>query len=225
MLIIKDVEFSYGSQVIFRNLNLKVEEGEFIYIIGQSGSGKSTLFEMILMNVLPDSGYVQFGDFSSESISTKKLPLLRRKIGIVFQDYKLLNDRTVYDNLLFVVNATGKKTKNKKKLIFDTLAEVGLTDKAKSLPSELSGGEKQRVSIARAIINEPQLILADEPTGNLDPETTAEIMQIFTKIHKRGASVIFATHNYDIVKKYRADKIYKIENGSIKKVVLKKKES
>lgn len=224
MLIINELEFSYDNQTIFKNFNLQVNEGEFVYLIGQSGSGKSTLFKMIYMNLLPDGGYVQFDDYSSDGITAKQLPFLRRKIGIVFQDYKLLDDRSVYDNLYFVLKATNSKSRNIKKRIFDTLGEVGLTHKAKSLPSELSGGEKQRAAIARAIINEPKLILADEPTGNLDPETSREIMEIFVKINKRGTSIIFATHNYELVKKYPSGKIYKIDNGRAKRVVLKRKE-
>jgi len=146
-------------------------------------------------------------------------------MGIVFQDFKLLDDRTVYDNLNFAVKATANKIPNLKKKILDVLSEVGLSHKAKSYPDELSGGEKQRISIARAVINEPQLVLADEPTGNLDPETSMEIMEIFRKINKRGTAVLLATHNYELVKKFPSDKIYKIENGSAKKVVIKTKEN
>ncbi len=223
MLTINELDFSFGMQVIFRNLNLNVDEGEFVYLIGQSGIGKSTLFQLIYMNMLPDSGYIQFDKYSSETIKPKDLPSLRRKMGIIFQDFKLLDDRNVYDNLYFVLKATKHRGKDIKKTIFDVLSEVGLTHKTKSYPSELSGGEKQRVAIARAIINEPKLLLADEPTGNLDPETTSEIMEIIRKINRRGTAVIFATHNYDLVKNYPGDKIFKIDNSTAKKVVLKKK--
>ncbi len=225
MLTINDLDFSYGTQQIFKNVNINIDAGEFVYLIGQSGMGKSTLFQLIYMNILPDGGYVQFEDFSSDTITQKKLPYLRRRMGIVFQDFKLLDDRTVYDNLNFAVKATANKIPNLKKKILDVLSEVGLSHKAKSYPDELSGGEKQRISIARAVINEPQLVLADEPTGNLDPETSMEIMEIFRKINKRGTAVLLATHNYELVKKFPSDKIYKIENGSAKKVVIKTKEN
>lgn len=224
MLTISELDFAFDNQTIFQNLNLSVGPGEFVYLIGQSGIGKSTLFQLILMNLLPDGGYVAFEEFSSDNIKPKKLPFLRRKIGVVFQDFKLLDDRTVYDNLLFVMRVTKNGNRNYKKKILEVLTEVGLSHKAKKFPSELSGGEKQRVAIARAIINEPKLLLADEPTGNLDPDTTKEIMEIIKKINKRGTAVIFATHDYDLVKNYPGDKIYKVENFTAKKVVLKSKE-
>ncbi|RMD50312.1 MAG: ATP-binding cassette domain-containing protein [Ignavibacteria bacterium] len=224
MLTIAELDFAFENQTIFQNLNISVEPGEFVYLIGQSGIGKSTLFQLILMNLLPDGGYVSFEDFSSDNIKPKNLPFLRRKIGVVFQDFKLLDDRTVYENLLFVMKVTKNGNRNYKKKILEVLTEVGLSHKSKKYPSELSGGEKQRVAIARAIINEPKLLLADEPTGNLDPATTQEIMEIIKKINKRGTAVIFATHDYDLVKNYPGDKIYKVENFTAKKVILKSKE-
>ncbi|NMB83415.1 MAG: ATP-binding cassette domain-containing protein, partial [Ignavibacteria bacterium] len=149
---------------------------------------------------------------------------LRRKIGIVFQDFQLLHDRNVYDNLAFVLNVTGSSNRINKKKIINALSEVGLAHKQSNMPHELSGGEKQRVAIARAIINEPFLVLADEPTGNLDPETADEILEILRKINSRGTSVILATHNYDLVRKYNA-KIIRLEGGKAVKVLLKKKEA
>lgn len=224
MLIINHVDFNYPNQPVFQDLNLQVEQGEFVYLIGKSGIGKTTLLQMIYMDRIPQSGYVQVGDYSSESIRPKDLPFLRRKLGIIFQDFQLLPDRNVYDNLAFVLQVTGTPSRLMKRKVIHALTEVGLAHKQTNMPNELSGGEKQRVAIARAIINEPFLVLADEPTGNLDPETADEIVEILKKINSRGTSVIFATHNYDLVRKFEA-KIIRLENGKAVKVLLKKKEN
>lgn len=224
MLIINHVDFNYPNQPVFQDLNLQVEQGEFVYLIGKSGIGKTTLLQMIYMDRIPQSGYVQVGDYSSESIRSKDLPFLRRKLGIIFQDFQLLPDRNVYDNLAFVLQVTGTPSRLMKRKVIHALTEVGLAHKQTNMPNELSGGEKQRVAIARAIINEPFLVLADEPTGNLDPETADEIVEILKKINSRGTSVIFATHNYDLVRKFEA-KIIRLENGKAVKVLLKKKEN
>jgi cell division transport system ATP-binding protein len=212
MLRFDKVFFRYGDHTIFSDLNLKLEQGEFCFLIGKSGAGKSTLLQMIYMNLLPDLGVVSFGEFNSDRIKPKMLPLLRRKIGIIFQDFQLLKDRNIFDNIAFVLEATGVPSKEIKRKVNDALSDVGLNHRRLSMPNELSGGEKQRVAIARAIVNEPILILADEPTGNLDPETADEIVQILVRINSRGTAVLFATHNYEIVKKYPS-KIYKLENG------------
>lgn len=222
MLSFSNVEFNYNNQPVFSNLNLEIEQGEFVFLIGKSGVGKTTLLQMIYMNILPQAGYVQVEQFSSDSIKTKDLPYLRRKIGIVFQDFQLLDDRSVYENLAFVLRVTSTPRNQIKRKIFHALSEVGLSHKQTNLPGELSGGEKQRVAIARAIINEPVLILADEPTGNLDPETAEEIMAILKKINSRGTSVILATHNYELVRKFDS-KIIRIDDGKAVKVILRKK--
>lgn len=224
MLIFNHVDFNYPNQPVFQDLNLQIDQGDFVFLIGKSGIGKTSLLQMIYMDLFPQSGYVQVGDYSSETINSKDLPYLRRKIGIVFQDFQLLPDRNVYDNLSFVLNATGSSKKMNKKKIINALSEVGLTHKQNNMPHELSGGEKQRVAIARAIINEPFLVLADEPTGNLDPDTADEILEILKKINSRGTSIILATHNYDLVRKHNA-KIIRLEGGKAVKVLLKKKES
>ena len=203
MLSFNNVEFNYENQPVFSDLNFTIEESEFIFLIGKSGSGKTTLLEMIYMNILPQAGYVQFDKFSSDTIKPKLLPELRRNVGIIFQDFKLLEDRTVYENLAFVLQITGENGKSLKRKIFQVLSEVGLAHKQNNKIDQLSGGERQRVAIARAIINEPKLIIADEPTGNLDPETSSEILDILTKISARGTSVLFATHNYELVRKNR----------------------
>ncbi len=222
MLQIDNVDFFYSSQNVFNNLNLVLDPGELAFIIGKSGSGKTTLLQLIYMNIFPNSGNVQVADFDSKTIKPRQLPYLRRKIGIVFQDFKLLNDRNIYDNLAFVLEVTNTPRREIKRKVNNALTDVGLIHRRNSMPKELSGGEKQRVSIARAVVNEPMLILADEPTGNLDPETADEIVDILKKINARGTAVLFATHNYDIVKR-NSGKIYKIENGKALKAVIKSK--
>ena len=222
MLSFNHVDFQYSNQPVFNDLNLQVSQGEFVFLIGKSGVGKTTLLKMIYMDLFPDSGDVQVGDYSSESIRNKDLPFLRRNIGVVFQDFQLLQDRNVYDNLAFVLQVTGIPKKQIKRKILNALSDVGLAHKKNNMPHQLSGGEKQRVAIARAIINDPFLVLADEPTGNLDPETTEEILTILRKINSRGTSMIFATHNYEIVRRIDA-KIIRLEEGRAVKVLIKKK--
>jgi cell division transport system ATP-binding protein len=174
------------------------------------------------MNYLPDAGEVIAAGYNSRTIKRKELPYLRRRLGIIFQDYKLLNNRNIYDNLSFVLSATGVAPKDIKRKVNDALTDVGLFHRRFSMPGKLSGGERQRVAIARAVINEPVLILADEPTGNLDPETADEIIELLKKINSRGTTVLIATHNYEIVKKNPA-KIYKLENGKALVAVAKQK--
>ena len=222
MLSLSNVDFSYPGQTVFNDLNLNVSKGEFVFMIGKSGSGKSTLLQLIYFNLPPFSGEVQFDRFNSKTIKAEELPQLRRKLGIIFQDFKLLNDRNIYDNLSFVLEAINTPHKEIKRKVTSVLTDVGLLHRRFSLPKELSGGEKQRIVIARSMINEPDLILADEPTGNLDPETSSEIVELLFKINSRGTAVIFATHNYEIVKKH-AQKIIKLENGRAIKAVLKQK--
>ncbi len=223
MLSLQNISFNYANQPLFENANLELASGEFAFLIGRSGSGKTTLLQMIYMNVLPESGTVTVGNFNSKTIKKSELPYLRRKIGIVFQDFKLLSDRNVFDNLSFVLEVTNTPKREIKKRVNDALSEVGLTHKKLNMPDQLSGGEKQRVAIARAILNQPLIILADEPTGNLDPETSNEILDLLQKINKRGTAVLCATHNYDIVRKGNT-RIFKIENNKILKGFLKQRD-
>ncbi len=223
MLTFQNVEFKYSNQTVFTDLNLELEEGEFAFLIGKSGVGKSTLLQLIYMNIFPTSGYVRVGDYDTTSIKPRQLPALRKKLGVIFQDFKLLQDRSIYDNLAFVLEVTNTPGKEIRKKINDVLSEVGLSHKRLNLPEQLSGGEQQRVAIARALLNDPILILADEPTGNLDPETSREILDILTKINKRGTAILVATHNYEIVKRMNT-RIIKLENGRAFKAVVKKKE-
>ncbi len=224
MLSINHVDFEYSNQPVFNDLNLQVDEGEFVFLIGKSGVGKTTLLRMIYMDCIPQNGFVSVREYSSDDLRDKDIPKLRRKLGIVFQDFKLLEDRNVYDNLAFVLQVTGAPKKIIKRKIFHALSDVGLSHKQTNMPHELSGGEKQRVAIARAIINDPFLVLADEPTGNLDPETAEEILEILRKINSRGTSIIFATHNYDLISRFDS-KIIRLENGKAVKVILKRKEN
>lgn len=221
MLSFTNVVYNYPSQSVFEDLNLELGSGEFTFLIGRSGSGKSTLLQLVYMNILPQGGVVQVAEYDSKTIKPRMLPYLRRKIGIVFQDFKLLKDRNIYENLSFVLSVTGNGREIKRK-VNNVLSDVGLLHRRYSMPGELSGGEKQRVAIARAIINDPLLILADEPTGNLDPETSSEILDIFEKINARGTAIIFATHNYEIVKRFN-HRIIKLENGKAFKAVIKQK--
>ena len=223
MLSIQNVSFNYDNQPLFENASLELGAGEFAFLIGKSGSGKTSLLQMIYMNLLPQSGIVTVGNFNSRIIKKSELPLLRRKIGIVFQDFKLLTDRNVFENLCFVLEVTATPKKEIKKRVNAALNEVGLSNKRLNKPDQLSGGEKQRVAIARAILNDPLIILADEPTGNLDPETSNEILDLLLKINKRGTAVLFATHNYDMVRKGNS-RIFKIESGKILKGFLKQKD-
>jgi len=224
MVTFENVSFAYQHPVL-DDLNFKLNQGEFIFLIGKSGSGKSTFLQMIYMNLMPMQGKVRVGGYSSDTIKKRELPFLRRKIGIVFQEFRLLQDRNIYDNLAFILEVTNTPRKEIKRRVNNVLSDVGLSHRRSSMPNELSGGEQQRVAIARALVNEPSLILADEPTGNLDPDTSVEILDIFKKINSRGTSIIFATHNYELVKKAANMKIIKLENGKALKVVLKQKES
>lgn len=214
MLTFEDVYYSYNDHSILNGVNFEVDEGEMVYLIGKSGAGKSTIIQLIYMNILPQLGSVRFAEFDSSFIKPKDLPFLRRKIGIVFQEFRLLKDRTIYDNLSYVLEVTNTPGREIKKRINDALNDVGLAHRKTSFPYELSGGEQQRIAIARAIINDPLLIVADEPTGNLDPETSKEIVDVFQKINSRGTAVILATHNYDLLNN-NSKRIIKIDNGKI----------
>lgn len=222
MLSFNNVEFRYANQTVFTDLNFDLDEGEFAFLIGKSGVGKSTLLQLIYMNLFPTSGYVKVDKYDTKTIRARQLPDLRKKLGVVFQDFKLLHDRNVYENLAFVLEVTNTSRKEIKRKISEVLVDVGLSNKRFNMPTQLSGGEQQRIAIARALLNDPILILADEPTGNLDPDTSSEILELLTKINKRGTAVLVATHNYEMVKKMHA-RIIKLEDGQAYKAVIKKK--
>ena len=212
ILSFDNVEFHYKNQPVFTNLNLEMDFGEFVFVIGKSGIGKSTLMQLVYMNLFPLTGTVRIAEFDSQTIKPSQIPLLRRKIGVIFQDFKLLPDRDVFQNLAYVMKVTGTPSKEIKRKINEVLNEVGLSNKQFNKPHELSGGEQQRVAIARAMLNDPVLILADEPTGNLDPETSAEILALLKKINKRGTAVLVVTHNYELVKKAN-ERVIKLDDG------------
>jgi cell division transport system ATP-binding protein len=223
MLSFNNVEFRYKNQTIFTDLNFELDEGEFAFLIGKSGIGKSTLLQMIYMNLFPSSGYIRVNGYDTNTVKPRQLPALRKKLGVVFQDFKLLQDRNVYENLAFVLEVTHTPRKEIKPKINNVLSDVGLSNKRLNMPDQLSGGEQQRIAIARALLNDPLLILADEPTGNLDPETSNGILDLLTTINKRGTAVLVATHNYAMVKKMNV-RIIKLEDGQAFKAVIKKKE-
>lgn len=200
MIELDSVSVEYNGKLSLDNFSFSMQSGEFVYLLGSSGAGKSTLLKLLYMDVLPTKGLVTIGEFSSADIKKKEIPYLRRQLGIVFQDFRLLRDRSVYDNIAFSLVVTNTLKSEIPKKVMRVLAEVGLSNKKTRMPYELSGGEQQRVVIARALVNEPIVILADEPTGNLDPETSMEIMQLLVKINKEGTAILMATHDYNIVR-------------------------
>lgn len=199
MISFIDVDIQLDNKPLFRNLNLTIESGELVYIVGKSGSGKTTLLKSLYMDVKPNRGEILIAGFSSRTIKKSQIPLLRRKLGIVFQDFRLLEDRNVYDNLAFVLMVTGTKETLIEEQVMQALDSVGLAHAAKQMPLCLSGGEQQRISLARALVREPLVILADEPTGNLDPETSLEILGYLKRINQKGITVIIGTHDYELV--------------------------
>ena len=207
--------------VIFSNINFNLKVGEFVFLIGKTGSGKSSLLKVLYGDLLLTSGTGSIVGYDLTQLKDKQIPLLRRKIGVVFQDFKLLPDRTIYENLAFVLKATGWKEKIKiKERVSEVLSLVNVSANSNKFSFELSGGEQQRVAIARALLNNPELIIADEPTGNLDPETSQEIMLLFRKLHAEGMSVIMATHDYNMIVKFPG-KIFQCENRNINEVLAK----
>ena len=206
------VQLNRDENIILRDVNLTVNRGDFLYIIGKVGSGKSTLLKSMYAEIPIESGHARVFDYQLQDLKRKQIPYLRRKIGIVFQDFQLLIDRTVEKNLEFVLRATGWKDKTLiKDRISEVLTQVGMQNKTYKMPHELSGGEQQRVVIARALLNSPLLILADEPTGNLDPETGSQIVDLLQDISEKGTAVIMSTHNYSIVQTFPG-RIMKCEN-------------
>ncbi len=212
-----NVSVSYNHRKVLDGIDFTLDNGEFTYLIGQTGAGKSSFLRLIYRDLLPDSGTVRVADMEVNSLPDKKVPYLRRRLGIVFQDFQLLPDRTVYENVAFAMQVTGEKKSYIKQRALEVLGMVGLSHKRKNMPGDLSGGEQQRVVIARALANEPRILLADEPTGNLDPEASASIMELLKQINNRGMAVLMVTHDYDTVKQYPF-KTVKLANGSIREV-------
>ena len=215
MLEMTDVSKTYpGGNVALRNINVRIEQGEFVFIVGPSGAGKSTFIKLLFREVLPTSGSIRLNDVDILNLTAKEVPYLRRQLGIIFQDYRLLPDRTVYDNVAFAMQFIEAPYRKIKRRVMNVLDLVGLRRRAYSKPNELSGGEQQRIAIARAIVNSPSLVIADEPTGNLDPETSMEIMEIFQEINNTGTTIIMATHDKEIVDSM-GKRVIAIEHGEI----------
>ena len=205
---------------VFSNITLKVNAGDFLYLIGETGSGKSSLLKTLYGELKVSAGSISLTDIDLNKIKAKEIPNLRRKLGIVFQDFQLLSDRTVFENLSFVLKATGWKDKTKISTRIDEVLEsVHLSDVKDKMPYALSGGEQQRAAIARALLNHPEIILADEPTGNLDPEKSNKIIELLQEINAKGTTVLIATHDYSIIKKYKA-RTLQCANQKISEIVM-----
>ncbi len=215
VLRIKEASIFQDQTAVLNNISFEIEKGEFVFIIGRTGSGKSSLLKTLYADLPLRLGDISVAGFTIREIKNNQVPLLRRKVGIIFQDFQLLADRTVGENLNFVMKATGWKDSAKmKNRLAEVLMQVGLGAVEKKLPHQLSGGEQQRVVIARALINEPVILIADEPTGNLDPEVSNGILKVFQQINKSGTAILMATHSYGLIKKFPA-RVLKCEEGRI----------
>lgn len=212
---LENISIFQRENLVLSGVNLSVKQGEFIYLIGKTGTGKSSLLKTLYADLPVNQGFATVCGYNLLSLKRKEVPFLRRKLGIVFQDFQLMSDRSIHSNLMFVLKATGWKDKvAMKERMMEVLQKVGLTTKGFKMPHQLSGGEQQRVSIARALLNDPELILADEPTGNLDPETSEGIMNLLVDISKSGTAVIMASHNYALMEKFPS-RTLKCEGGKV----------
>ncbi|MCK6618152.1 MAG: ATP-binding cassette domain-containing protein [Cyclobacteriaceae bacterium] len=212
---VKDAHIFQDSSTVLADINFDIEKGEFVFLVGRTGSGKSSLLKTLYADLPLRLGDISVAGFNIRGIKHSQIPLLRRKLGIIFQDFQLFPDRTVADNLLFVMRATGwRDTAKMKARLSEVLMQVGLGAVEKKMPHQLSGGEQQRVVIARSMINEPVILIADEPTGNLDPEVSYGILKLFQQINKSGTAVLMATHDYGLIKKFPT-RVLKCENGKV----------
>ncbi|MDQ0191352.1 cell division ATP-binding protein FtsE [Alicyclobacillus cycloheptanicus] len=215
MIEMQDVWKVYPNGTAALNgISVKIDKGEFVYVVGPSGAGKSTFIKLMYRETRPTKGHIFVNGFNIERLKDRKVPLLRRNIGVVFQDFKLLPKLTAYENVAFALEVIGASHRQVKRRVGDALDWVGLGDKMHMLPSQLSGGEQQRVAVARSLVNNPAVIIADEPTGNLDPDTSWGIMKLFQRINERGTTIVMATHNRDIVNTMRK-RVIAIEAGQI----------
>lgn len=215
MILMKDVYKTYDNGVTALNgINIEIEQGEFVYIVGPSGAGKSSFIKLMYREIKPTRGTLSINNKDVNEIKEKDVPLLRRNIGVIFQDFRLLPKLSVYENVAFALEVIEEHPRNIRKRVMEVLDLVGLKNKARFFPNELSGGEQQRVSIARAIVNHPKIVIADEPTGNLDPETSWEIMRVFEEINNSGTTIIMATHSKEIVNTIKK-RVIAIEDGMI----------
>ena len=215
VLRVKEADIFQGPHAVLSNISFEIEKGEFVFMIGRTGSGKSSLLKTLYADLPMRLGDISVAGYNMRAIKNNEVPLLRRKVGIIFQDFQLLPDRSVAENLTFVMKATGWKDNAKmKNRQAEVLMQVGLGSVEKKMPHQLSGGEQQRVVIARALINEPLILIADEPTGNLDPEVSHGILKVFQQINKSGTAILMATHSYGLIKKFPA-RILKCEDGKL----------
>ena len=212
---VQDATIFQDNNTVLGNISFEIEKGEFVFLVGRTGSGKSSLLKTLYADLPLRLGDINVADFNMRGIKNSEVPLLRRKLGIIFQDFQLFPDRSVDENLMFVLKATGWKENGKMRArLSEVLMQVGLGSVEKKMPHQLSGGEQQRVVIARALLNEPRILIADEPTGNLDPEVSFGIMKIFQNINKSGTAVLMATHSYGLIKKFPS-RVLKCEDGKI----------
>ncbi len=222
VLQLKNVSIYQGDSLVLSNVNVEMEKGDFVYLIGKTGTGKSSFMKTLYGDLELTQGEGHIVEFDLRTLKENDIPFLRRKLGVVFQDFKLLNDRTVNGNLEFVLRATGWKDKSEiASKIEDVLNRVGMKSKGFKFPYELSGGEQQRIAIARALLNDPELILADEPTGNLDPQTSIEVMEVLQALNKKGHTILMATHDYALLLKYPS-KTLKCDENKVFEVVQRK---
>ena len=215
MLIMNDVSKVYpGGSVALQDVNVHIEPGEFVFVVGPSGAGKSTFIKMLFREVLPTTGSIFVNGMDILALSPKEIPFMRRQLGIIFQDYRLLPDRTVFENVAFAMQVIEAPHRKIRRQVNNVLDLVGLRHRSNAYPNELSGGEQQRIAIARAIVNDPVFVIADEPTGNLDPETSWDIMEIFKEINSAGTTIVMATHDKDVVDAM-GKRVIAIEQGRI----------
>ncbi|MEA1881840.1 MAG: ATP-binding cassette domain-containing protein [Candidatus Marinimicrobia bacterium] len=215
MIQLDNVSYSYGKGGGVSNVNLSIADDEFAFLIGPTGSGKTTIMRLVYMELMPQVGKVVVDKFHSDKIKQRKIPYLRRKIGMVFQDYHLLNDRNLFENTALPLHVVGRDQEEIVDRVTESLEEVGLDGKEDHFPQELSGGEQQRACVARALVKDPDIILADEPTGNLDPVTSFELIKLLEEINREGTTILMASHNYNLIKG-RGHRIIEIENGSVR---------
>lgn len=216
---LNNVTVGFNGTPVLNEIDFSLGVGEFCYVIGKTGAGKSSFLKLLYSDIKPDAGMIRVADYEVSTIKDKEIPYLRRRIGIVFQDFQLLPDRNVFENVAFALRVTGHKKKFIKNRVLEVLGLVGLSHKRKAMPGDLSGGEQQRVVIARALANEPRLLLADEPTGNLDPEASSSIMDLLKQINNRGMAVLMVTHDYDMVRRF-PNRTVQIKDGKLHEITV-----
>ena len=215
MINIDNVSYSYKKGGGVSNINLTIQDGEFVFLIGPTGSGKTTILKLLYMDLFPKAGKITIDKFDSQSIKKRKIPYLRRSVGVIFQHYHLLEDRNLFENIALPLHVLGYDKEEVVELVNESIDEIGLSGKESHYPHELSGGEQQRACIARALIKDPEIILADEPTGNLDPVASFELIKLLEQISKEGTSILMASHNYSLIKS-RGHRIVEMQNGSVR---------